>query len=287
MGAVGCGIKENTLVKIIGTSTCDMMISSKNKKIPDIPGLCGIVPDSIVPGYFGLEAGQSAVGDIFYWFVKTFLPQGPKNPHEYFSKIAGKILPGQSGLLALDWHNGNRTVLVDQKLSGLILGFTLNTKPGEVYRTLIEATGFGARVIIERLEEYGIKVRNIIVCGGLPEKNPLLMQIYADITGRELKISESSQTCATGAAIFGAIAGKERSGVSNVEEIQKKICRFKETVYKPVSENKKTYDKIYLLYKKLHDAFGTKTYNGNLYSVMKELLKIKEKGTINKTSKYE
>jgi L-ribulokinase len=278
IGAVGAGIAENTLVKIMGTSTCDMMIFPGNKKISDIPGLCGIVPDSIVPGYFGLEAGQSAVGDIFYWFLKTFLPQtrSIKDPYQYYSKLAEKIYPGQTGLLALDWHNGNRTVLIDQKLTGLIIGLTLNTKPQDIYRALIEATGFGARVIIERFQEYGIKVKNIIATGGLPEKNPLLMQIYADITGREFRISTSSQTCAVGAAIFGAIAGKEKSGFSRVEQLQKKICRFKDIVYRPIPRNKNIYDKIYLLYKNLHDSFGTTTYNKNLYNVMKELLKIKE-----------
>ncbi|MCL5408545.1 MAG: ribulokinase [Candidatus Omnitrophica bacterium] len=278
MGAVGAGIKENTLVKIMGTSTCDMMISSYNKDISDIPGLCGIVPDSIVPGYFGMEAGQSAVGDIFYWFVKTFLPQSKslEDPYEYYSKIAEKISPGGSGLLALDWQNGNRTVLMDQKLTGLIVGLTLNTKPRDVYRALVEATGFGARTIIERFEEYGIKVKDIIASGGLPEKSPFLMQVYADITGRELKTAASGQTCAVGAAIFGAVADKEKSGISKVEKIQEKICRFKNIVYRPVQKNKKIYDRIYLLYKEIHDAFGTGTYDKSIYNVMKELLKIKE-----------
>ncbi len=278
IGAVGAGIKKNVLVKIMGTSTCDMMISPKDNHVSDIPGLCGIVYGSIVPGCFGLEAGQSAVGDIFYWFLKTFLPQSNdvKDNYKHYSKLAEKISPGKSGLLALDWHNGNRTVLIDQKLTGLIVGLTLNTKPYEVFRALIEATGFGARTIIERFEEYGIKIKDIITCGGLPEKNPLLMQIYADITGRELKIAASSQTCAVGAAIFGAIAGREKSGISTVEELQEKVCKFKNTVYTPGQKNKRIYDKIYLLYKSLHDAFGTSTYNKNLYNVMKDLLKIKE-----------
>ena len=273
MGAVGAGIKPNTLVKIIGTSTCDMMIFPKGENLPDIPGLCGIVPDSIVPGYVGLEAGQSAVGDIFYWFVKTFIPEFHKDPYGYFEDKAKKLKAGQSGLLALDWNNGNRTVLVDQKLTGLILGFTLNTKPEEVYRTLVEATGFGAQVIIERVEEYGIKVENIIATGGIPEKNKLLMQIYADITGRELKVSVLSQACAVGSAIFGGIAG---GYFKDVNEIQGKICRYKKKVFAPIPENKKVYKKLYSMYKVLHDSFGTKTYKKNLFNVMKELLKIKD-----------
>jgi len=280
VGAVGAGIKPNTLVKIIGTSACDMMIFPKGEKLPDIPGLCGIVPDSIVPGYVGLEAGQSAVGDIFYWFVKTFIPKFHKSPYEYFENKSKKLKAGQSGLLALDWNNGNRTVLVDQKLTGLILGFTLSTKPEEVYRALIEATGFGAQVIIERVEEYGVKVENIIATGGIPEKSKLLMQIYADITGRELKVSTLSQACAVGSAIFGGIAG---GYLNNVSEIQGKICRYKKKVFTPIPENRKVYRKLYSMYKTLHDSFGTRLYKKNLFNVMKELLKIKEKITYEKS----
>ncbi|MCM8759000.1 MAG: ribulokinase [Candidatus Omnitrophica bacterium] len=275
MGAVGAGIKENVLVKIMGTSTCDIMIFPKDKNLPDIPGLCGIVPDSVVPGFIGLEAGQSAVGDIFYWFLKTFLPEKRKDVFAYYTRLARNIKPGSSGLVALDWHNGNRTVLVDQKLTGLIAGLTLSTKPEEVYRALMEATGFGARVIIERLNEYGVRVDSIVACGGLPEKNSLLMQIYADITGKEFKIAFSKQTCALGAAMFGAVAaGKEKSGFENVQQIQEKICRFKPQTYKPVKENHLVYEKIYHNYKKLHDMFGIPDYTGNLYSVMKDMLKI-------------
>jgi L-ribulokinase len=277
MGAVGAGIKPGVMVKIIGTSTCDMMIFPKDEKLPDVPGLCGIVPDSIVPGYIGLEAGQSAVGDIFYWFTRNFAPAGMENSHRYFSSLAAKMKPGQSGLIALDWNNGNRTVLVDQKLTGLILGFTLNSKPEEVYRTLIESTGFGARVIIDRLEEYGVEVKEIIATGGIPDKNPLLMQIYADITGRELKVSASSQTCAVGAAIFGAVAaGKEKGGFDDVKQAQKIVCRYKDRIFYPDKKNVGVYNKLYVLYRNLHDSFGTRKYNKNLYHVMKELLKIKE-----------
>lgn len=277
VGAVGSGIGEGVLVKIMGTSTCDMMVFAPGKQVPDIPGVCGIVPGSIVPGYIGLEAGQSAVGDILYWFVKRFMPQTKEDPYSYFSSLAARLKPGESGILALDWHNGNRCVLVDQKLTGLILGFTLNTKPEEVYRALIEGTGFGAQVIIDRIEEYGVQVKEIIACGGLAEKNPLLMQIYADITNRELKVVASPQTCAVGAAIFGAIAaGKEEEGFENVQEAQEGICKFKDIIYKPIAENRAAYEKLYSLYKKLHDSFGTKTYQENLFSVMKELLRARD-----------
>jgi L-ribulokinase len=276
MGAVGAGVKPGVLVKVIGTSSCDMTVASSEKKLRDIPGICGVVPHSIIPGFIGIEAGQSAVGDIFNWFVKKFHPGGVKNPHKHYEILASKIMPGQSGLLALDWNNGNRNILVDQKLTGLILGFTLNTRPEEVYRSLIEATGFGARTIIERVEEYGVKINEIIATGGIPDKNPLLMQIYSDITGRSLKISASQQTCAVGAAVFGAIAaGKQKSGFADVSEAQKKVCRFKKIVYVPESKNKKIYDKLYVLYRNLHDVFGMKSVNKNLYHVMKELLKIK------------
>ncbi|HDD64755.1 MAG TPA: ribulokinase, partial [Firmicutes bacterium] len=190
LGAVGAGIREGVLVKVIGTSGCDMMIS---KKANDIPGICGIFPDSIVPGYLGIEAGQSAVGDIFYWFVKRFMPDFVQNPYQYFIKKASKMKPGQTGLLCLDWHNGNRSIVIDQKLTGLILGLTLNTKPEEVFRCLIEGTGFGARRIIEYVEKHGVKIKEIIATGGIPEKNPLLMQIYSDIFGKEIKISDVPQ----------------------------------------------------------------------------------------------
>ena len=272
VGAVGAGIREGVLVKVIGTSSCDMMISRKN--VPYIPGICGIVPDSIVPGYLGIEAGQSAVGDIFYWFVKRFLPPSPLSSFESLTEKAKGLKPGESGLLALDWNNGNRSILVDQKLTGLIIGFTLQTQPEEVYRALIEATGFGAKVIIERLEEYGIQVKEIIATGGIPDKNPLLMQIYADITGRELKIAASSQACALGAAIFGAVVAGH---FPRVEMVQEKVCRFKETVYRPHPDNKKIYDELYSLYRELHDSFGTPEFRENLFPVMKKLLSIKER----------
>jgi len=278
LGAVGSGIAPGKLVKIIGTSTCDMLVAKSGQKLTDVPGICGIVDGSILPGYFGLEAGQSAVGDIFNWFV-TYIQPGGKSAgsHEALTKKAAKLKPGQSGLLALDWNNGNRTILVDQRLTGLLVGQTLHTKPEEIYRSLIEATAFGALTIINRFEEYGVKVAEVVNCGGIAEKNPLLMQIYADVTGREMKISRSGQSCALGACIAGAVvAGSKTGGYNSFAEAQAGMCGIKETTYKPIPENHEVYRRLYTLYKQLHDAFGLQNWSGKLTNVMKDLLKIKD-----------
>ena len=277
LGGVGSGIRPGTLVKIIGTSTCDMMVVPQGEKLADIPGLCGIVPGSILPGYYGLEAGQSAVGDIFNWFVNYIQPLGRKaGTHEALSLQAARITPGESGLLALDWNNGNRTILVDQRLTGLLLGQTLYTTPAEVYRALVEATAFGALTIINRFEEYGVKVEQIVNCGGIAEKNPLVMQIYADVTGRPIKISRSAQTCALGAAIAGAVvAGSKSGGYDTYPDAQKAMTGLKPKAFQPNSAAHEVYKKLYGLYRKLHDSFGTKQPNGSLYGVMKELIEIR------------
>ena len=272
MGAVGSGIKPGTLVKIIGTSTCDTIVYPANKKLKDVKGICGIVKGSILPGYYGLEAGQSAVGDIFNWFVRFM---GDNKLHEIYTKEAEKMRPGETGLMALDWNNGNRTVLVDPKLTGLLVGQTLHTKPHEVYRALVESTAFGARVIIDRFEEYGVKVNEVVNCGGIAEKNAMLMQIYADIFNRPMKISRSSQTCALGAAIFGAVAaGKINGGYDRTEEAQKNIAGLKDKVYRPIKKNVATYAKLFKIYKQLYDGFGTSDCT-KMNSVMKDLLTIK------------
>ena len=277
LGGVASGIRPGTLVKIIGTSTCDMMVVPLGEKLPDIPGLCGIVPGSILPGYYGLEAGQSAVGDIFNWFVNYIQPLGKKaGTHEALSVEAARITPGESGLLALDWNNGNRTILVDQRLTGLLLGQTLYTTPAEVYRALVEATAFGALTIINRFEEYGVKVEQIVNCGGIAEKNPLVMQIYADVTGRPIKISRSAQTCALGAAIAGAVvAGKNAGGHDNYAEAQAAMTGLKSKIFQPNPKARPVYQRLYELYRKLHDSFGTQQPNGSLYPVMKELIQIR------------
>ncbi len=276
-GGVGAGIAPGVLVKIIGTSTCDMMVVPSSSKVADIPGLCGIAPGSILPGYHGLEAGQSAVGDIFNWFVNYVQPLGKKaGSHESLSSAAAKLAPGESGLLALDWNNGNRTVLVDQRLTGLLIGQTLYTTPAEIYRALIEATAYGALTIINRLEEYDVKVEQIVNCGGIAEKNPLVMQIYADVTGRPIKISRSAQTCALGAAVAGAVAGGKKSGgYDTIPEAQKVMTGLKSAVFKPNPKAHSVYKELYSLYKTLHDAFGTQQPSGNLYNVMKRLIEIR------------
>ncbi len=277
LGGVGSGIRPGTLVKIIGTSTCDMMVVPLDRELADVPGLCGIVPGSILPGFYGLEAGQSAVGDIFNWFVNYIQPFGKKaGSHEALSSAAGRLAPGESGLLALDWNNGNRTILVDQRLTGLLVGQTLYTTPAEIYRALIEATAFGALTIINRFEEYGVKVEQIVNCGGIAEKNPLVMQIYADVTGRPIKISRSAQTCALGAAIAGAVvAGKERGGYTNYAEAQKAMTALRPKAFSPNPRAHAVYQQLYSLYRKLHDSFGTPQPNGSLYPLMKELIQIR------------
>jgi L-ribulokinase len=275
LGAVGAGVKPGSLAKILGTSSCDMMIHPNTSSLPDIPGLCGIVDGSIVPGYFGLEAGQSAVGDIFNWFVNYF--DAGEKAHARLAQEASKLKPGESGLLALDWNNGNRTVLVDPRLTGLLVGQTLHTTRAEVYRALIEGSAMGARVIMERFEEYGVKVEEVINCGGIAEKSPLVMQIYADVTGRPMKISRSAQTCALGAAIFGAVvAGSAAGGYDTVEAAQAKMCGLKPKLYKPDPRRHEVYNQLFKLYRQLHDAFGTSSYSASLQNVMKDILAIRD-----------
>ena len=279
LGAVGAGITDGTLVKIMGTSTCDIMVAPLAQPIADIPGLCGIVNESVLPGYFGLEAGQSAVGDIFNWFVSEIRPGGEnEGTHAHLTAGAATLKPGESGLLSLDWHNGNRTVLVDQRLTGLLVGLTLHTKPAEIYRTLIEATAFGARVIMERFEEYGVAVKRVINCGGVAARNPLAMQIYADIMNRPIFVSRGTQTCALGSAIAGAVvAGKKNGGYDDYATAIAAMTGVQETAYHPLRENVATYERLYQLYRKLHDAFGISGQKSDLSDVMKELLSIRDR----------
>jgi L-ribulokinase len=277
MGAVGAGIKPGTLVKIIGTSTCDMMVAPESKPLPDIPGLCGIVPGSVVPGMYGLEAGQSAVGDIFNWFASQLAPTqytAKGDPHKNLSAAANKLRPGESGLLALDWNNGNRTILVDPRLTGLLVGQTLHTSAPEIYRALVEATAFGALTIINRLEEYGVAVKEVVNCGGIAEKNPFVMQIYADVCNRPMKISRSAQTCALGAAIFGAVVG---GAYRKVGAAQRRMTGVKGEVYRPRKSAAGAYAELYALYKQMHDTFGTPRHAEALGHVMKTLITIRER----------
>ena len=271
LGGVGSGIKPGVLVKNIGTSTCDMMVAPLGIDLADIPGLCGIVPESILPGFYGLEAGQSAVGDIFNWFVNEIQPIG--HGHEDLTAGASKLLPGESGLLALDWHNGNRTILVDQRLTGGIIGLTLQTTPADMYRAWIEATAFGSRVIMERFEEYGQKVETIINCGGISVKNPLVMQIYADVMGRPIAISRSAQTAALGSAIAGAVAA---GAYPSFAEATDAMTALNPRVFQPDPDSQAVYDRLYALYHRIHDAFGVKGTQDDLFDVMKTLLTIRD-----------
>jgi len=275
LGAIGAGIAPGTLVKIIGTSTCDIAVWPLRGKLADIPGLCGIVPGSVLPDCYGLEAGQSAVGDIFNWFVNYIQPGGTEaGSHETLTKGAGRLRAGESGLLALDWNNGNRTVLVDQRLTGLLLGQTLYTTPAEIYRALIEATAFGALTIINRFEEYGVRISEVVNCGGIAEKNPLVMQIYADVTGRPMKVSRSAQTCALGAAVAASVvAGAHRDFAAAIDA----MTGLKARVFKPNAAAHTVYRDLYSLYSVLHDAFGKARWQGSLHSVMKQLIDLRNR----------
>ncbi|HEY5228735.1 MAG TPA: ribulokinase, partial [Opitutaceae bacterium] len=274
-GAIACGVREGTLVKVIGTSTCDCAVVSMGKRVRDIPGICGIVPGAILPGYYGIEAGQSAVGDIFNWWVETVC-RGDAGLHAKLTMEAARLKPGQSGLLALDWQNGNRTVLVDPRLTGLLLGCTLHTTQAEVYRALIEATAFGARTIIERIRKYGVPIRRIVCAGGIAEKNPLLMQIYADVTGCTLHVAGSNQACALGSAISAAVlAGEHRDFAA----AQRRMTTLRRVAYRPDPGRRRTYERLFRQYAVLHDGFGGVRKSAGLSGVMKELLAISAEST--------
>lgn len=276
MGAVACGVKEGVLTKILGTSTCDIAVMPNTKTLDDVPGVCGIVDGSVLPGHYGIEAGQSAVGDIFLWLVNNLVPDsyGASTDDKFvkMEEMMSESSPGSSGLLALDWNNGNRTILVDVRLSGLLVGQTLQTKAHEIYRAYIEATAFGALTIINRIEEYGVPINEVVTTGGLAVKNDTLMQIYADVLNRPLKVAISDQTCAVGAAMFGASC----SGDYQISELQNNCSKVREEIYNPNSDHVAVYKDLYSLYLELHDSFGTGEWQGNLSGVMKKLIGIRE-----------
>jgi len=280
-GAVGSGIEVGTLVKIIGTSTCDCavlpMTADTTTAVPQIPGICGIVPGSIMPGYHGIEAGQSAVGDLLNWWVDVVC-DGDANLHAQLSAQAAALRPGESGLVALDWNNGNRTILVDARLTGLVIGQTLHTTRAEIYRALIEATAFGARAIIERIREYGVTLDRVVCCGGIAEKNDLFMQIYADILGQPMLIAGSAQTPALGAAVSAAVtAGSARGGFDDWGDAQKAMTTVKRTRFDPDPTARDVYNRLYAVYRELHDVFGgVAAAPSGLGDVMKRLLSIRE-----------
>ncbi len=272
LGAIGCGVKPGTMVKVIGTSTCDLAVSPLADGLADIPGVCGVVPESVLPGQFGIEAGQSAVGDIFNWYVHKLQP-GVGLDHADLNVSAETIKPGESGLLALDWMNGNRTVLVDQELTGMILGLTLHSSPGEIFRALIEGTAFGARMIRDRMEAYGVNVDEVICCGGISLKSPLLMQIYADVFNCPMKVSASDQTCALGSAMAAAVVGGAQADFDSAVAA---MTRIRDEVYLPIPENVAVYEKLFGIYQKLHDGFGLPGGQHDYFDVMKDLIKIRK-----------
>ncbi len=258
-------IEPGTMVMIMGTSTCDVMVAEQQPDLPDVPGMCGVVDGGIVPGMLGYEAGQSGVGDIFAWFVEHGVPPEYHQEaarrgvglHALLEEEAAQLKPGESGLLALDWWNGNRSTLVDVELGGLLLGMTLATKPPEIYRALIEATAFGTREIIETLNASGVPVRRLIAAGGLPERNRLLMQIYADVTGHEIGIVRSGQAPALGAAMHGAVAaGAAAGGYDDIAEAARRMGGLRAETYRPVPAHTAVYDQLYAEYKTLYDYFG-------------------------------
>ncbi len=266
------------MVMVMGTSICHMVIDQKEKFVP---GMTGVIKDGILPGYYGYEAGQSAVGDIFEWYISEGIPSYFKkeaadnnmNVYDYLEEKASELKPGESGLLALDWWNGNRSVLVDADLTGMILGLHLNSKPGEIYRALIEATAYGTNKIIRTFEESGVDIDELYACGGLVQKNETLMQIYADVTNKPIKIAASKQTPALGAAMHGAVAaGSKNGGYDDIDEAIQNMAHLMDKEYHPIPENVKIYEKLYKEYEKLHDYFGRGEND-----VMKRLKDIKQK----------
>jgi L-ribulokinase len=255
--------KPGSMVMIMGTSICHILLG-EDKRL--VEGMCGTVEDGVVPGLWGYEAGQSAVGDIFAWYFEQGAPealqkearQAKSTVPEILEKRAAELRPGQSGLLALDWWNGNRSILVDADLTGMILGLRLNTRPEEIYRALIEATAFGTRQIIEAFESKGIRVKDLVACGGLPQKNKLLMQIYADVTGREIKIARHPLTCpALGSAMHAAVAaGRAAGGYDSIFEAAAKMAHVQKTGYRPQPRRHETYTRLFMEYQTLHDYFG-------------------------------
>jgi L-ribulokinase len=269
-----CGVtKPGTLVMIMGTSTCHLLIGDSRQ---EVEGICGVVEDGIIPGYWGYEAGQSGVGDLFAWYVNQCAPEqiqlqgakGRTTVHEVLSREAARLRPGESGLLALDWWNGNRSVLVDADLSGLMVGLTLQTRPREIYRALLEATGFGTRQIVEAFTAKGLPVREIYACGGLATKNPLLMQIYADILQRPIKIGGAEQASAFGAAMFASVAANLHG---HIHAAARRMAPKAIKTYRPNPRNKRPYEVLFAQYNRLHDWFGR-----DAESVMKKLLDFRQ-----------
>lgn len=271
-------VSSGTMVMIMGTSTCHMLVADT---LREVEGMCGVVMGGIVPGRYGYEAGQSGVGDIFAWFVDNAVPaeyieaaqKAGVNVHKYLEQEAAKQAVGEHGLLALDWFNGNRSVLVDAELSGLFIGMTLATRAPDMYRALLEATAYGTRKIIESFENSSVPVNKLIAAGGLPGRNPLMMQIYADVCKKDLYIIQSEQGPALGAAMHAAVAA---GAYKDIEEAAKYMGRLSEKVYKPIAEHSNVYDQLYKDYIYLHDLFGRSSAS-EVGGVMKRLRSLRHR----------
>ena len=271
-------VDPGKLLMILGTSTCHIMLGDVER---EVPGICGVVEDGVVPGLYGYEAGQSCCGDHFKWMIDNCVPKvycdeadaRGMGLHALLTEKAARLRPGESGLVALDWWNGNRSVLVDVDLTGLMVGMTLATRPEEIYRALIEATAYGTRVIVENFEQHGVAIDGLYACGGIAKKNPLMMQIYADVLGREIRVARSTQTPALGSAMFGAVAaGRAFGGYDSIADAAREMGGVDEKSYAPIEENRIVYDALYQEYLRLHDAFGR---GGN--DVMKRLKQIRDR----------
>jgi L-ribulokinase len=276
MPAVGITTTGKMLM-IMGTSTCHILMGNEER---NVPGMCGVVEDGIIQGFFGYEAGQSCVGDHFQWFTDNCVPAEYMEEaasrgidiHQLLTEKASLLKTGESGLVALDWWNGNRSVLVDVDLTGMLIGATLSTRPEEIYRALIEATAYGTRIIIDTFHENGVPVEELYAAGGIAEKNPMIMQIYADVTRRPIRISGSPQAPALGSAMFAAVAaGKARGGYDSIMEAAPVMGKVKDVLYTPDPESSAVYEKLYAEYKILHDYFGRGENN-----VMKRLKEIRK-----------
>jgi L-ribulokinase len=268
--------KPGRMIITMGTSNCHQILGNTERVIP---GICGYVEDGIVVGFLGYEAGQTSMGDQFAWFVKNCVPEAYEqeartrglNTHKLLEEKAARLKPGESGLIALDWWNGNRSVLVDMDLTGLLLGATLATKPEEIYRALLESTAFGTRVIIENFETHGVPVNDIVATGGLPGRNKLLMQIFADVTGRSIKVTATEQGGALAAAMHAAVAvGPAMGSYESIAEATKSMTRLSDQVYQPILEHQQVYNRLYAEYLTLHDYFGR-----GANDVMKRLKQLK------------
>jgi L-ribulokinase len=266
------------MVMSVGTSTCHLLLGEGEKLVP---GICGVVQNGTLPGIRLYEAGQASVGDIFSWFVQNYvnsdlMAEAYSNGTDIYQLLevkAGKLSPGESGLVALDWFNGNRSILVDIDLSGMILGLNIHTSPEEIYRALIEGTAFGTKKIIETFESNGVPVLELFACGGIAVKSPLAMQIYADVCNREIHVSHLTQASACASAIYGAgVADVSLGGYPTLAEAVSDMANREITTYYPISENTITYNVLYSIYDEMHDLFGG---SSNAMKTLKRMRKSK------------